>query len=177
MTTPNQPETKLEPCPFCGGEASSSGEVKYCETHQAWWPHGTQILEAYFCNCLHCGASNKGMCGHRTREKAIAHWNTRPADPRDTLIEQLAGALENAANVTTDTRHEVAAVASAALAAYCAFKEGKASAVSDDTKQVLMELIDLARGHNQNISPNMWNVEEWAQAKLAAMRAQPEEKP
>jgi len=67
----------LFPCPFCGGEASSTGTIKYSDSHQAWWEDGTRIVLAYFCNCTRCGINNQGMCGHQTEQLAIKHWNTR----------------------------------------------------------------------------------------------------
>jgi hypothetical protein len=73
-------------CPFCGGEASSSGVVRYQPKHEAWWKDGTRITKAYFCNCLTCGTTNKGLVGHQTPEAAVKHWNTRSlanADVRD----------------------------------------------------------------------------------------------
>ena len=64
-------------CPFCGGEASGTGTIKYAKTHEAWWKDGTRITEAHFCNCMKCGVTNKGLCGHQTPALAVAHWNTR----------------------------------------------------------------------------------------------------
>ena len=64
-------------CPFCGGEASGTGTIKYAKTHEAWWKDGTRITEAHFCNCMKCGVTNKGLCGHQTPSLAVAHWNTR----------------------------------------------------------------------------------------------------
>jgi hypothetical protein len=75
----------LLPCPFCGGEASADGVARYADTHEAWFADGTRITEAFFCNCMVCGATSRGMCGHQTREKAIAVWNRRAiqCDGRD----------------------------------------------------------------------------------------------
>lgn len=64
-------------CPFCGGEASSSGVVRYQPKHQAWWKDKTRITKAYFCNCLSCGTTNKGLLGHQSPALAVKHWNTR----------------------------------------------------------------------------------------------------
>lgn len=83
---------RLLPCPFCGGEASADGSVRYHENHEAWWDDGERILDAYFCNCVKCGISNLGLLGHRTRADAIAKWNKRP-EAAD-LISELVGALE-----------------------------------------------------------------------------------
>lgn len=68
----------LLPCPFCGGEASAEGVTTYNKHHQAWWEDGTQVLRAYFVNCIKCGVTNQGLLGGRqTRVEAIAAWNTR----------------------------------------------------------------------------------------------------
>ncbi len=74
----------LRPCPWCGGEASPHGEVNYHDSHEAFFADGTQILKAYFVNCLQCGVTNKGLLGHQTREKSIVAWNRRPAP----MVEQ-----------------------------------------------------------------------------------------
>jgi Lar family restriction alleviation protein len=71
-----EPEA-LKPCPFCGGDAHSSGTTKYTENHEAWFSDGTQILFSYNCGCTTCGASTKGLCGQQTKEKAIEKWNRR----------------------------------------------------------------------------------------------------
>lgn len=70
----------LLPCPFCGGEASDTGKVTYSESHEAWWSDGTRVTVAHFCNCITCGASNKGLVGWRTREQAADKWNVRAPD-------------------------------------------------------------------------------------------------
>lgn len=64
-------------CPWCGGEASATGVIRYSKSHKAWWQDGTQIREAYFVNCMKCGITNQGLCGHQTPQAAINHWNTR----------------------------------------------------------------------------------------------------
>ena len=67
----------LLPCPFCGGEASSSGTVSYSDKHEAWFSDGTRITKAFYCNCIACGISNRGLLGQQTRDKAISAWNIR----------------------------------------------------------------------------------------------------
>jgi hypothetical protein len=64
-------------CPWCRGEASATGVIRYSKSHEAWWQDGTQIREAYFVNCMKCGVTNQGLCGHQTPQAAITHWNTR----------------------------------------------------------------------------------------------------
>jgi len=64
-------------CPFCGGEASGTGIIKYSKNHEAWWKDGTRIIEAHFCACMKCGVTNKGLVGHQTPALAVNHWNTR----------------------------------------------------------------------------------------------------
>lgn len=70
-------EPQLKPCPFCGGEASDCGAIKYSKSHEAWWSDGSQILFSYYVNCMSCSCDNKGMFGHQTKEKALVAWNTR----------------------------------------------------------------------------------------------------
>lgn len=67
----------LKSCPFCGGTPSPTGRVTYSENHEAWWPDGERVREAFFVNCTRCGASNLGLIGHRTPEAAIEAWNRR----------------------------------------------------------------------------------------------------
>ena len=84
MTPDNERVAELKPCPFCGGKATAGGDITYGPKHEAWWPDGSQIEDAYFVNCVKCAVSNIGMCGHQTREKAIAAWNRR-AEATDLL--------------------------------------------------------------------------------------------
>lgn len=70
----------LLPCPFCGGEASSDGRIKYGRPlTDAWWPDHKPITEAFYVNCMKCGAvSRSGIVnGYQTKDEAIAAWNTR----------------------------------------------------------------------------------------------------
>ena len=73
----------LKPCPFCGGDASDKGVVRYApsklEDQNAWWADGTPVETAYYCNCVVCGANNRSAVigGYQTQEKAIAAWNKR----------------------------------------------------------------------------------------------------
>lgn len=76
-------------CPFCGGKASAEGTIKYAKTHDAWWADGTRIIEAHFVNCMTCGISNKGLCGHQTPALAISRWNTRSQYPSLDLLTAL----------------------------------------------------------------------------------------
>lgn len=83
----------LKPCPFCGGEGAF-GEVKYCTSHEAWWPDGSQVLHAHFVSCVKCGGNRRSIVGgHQTKAEAVAAWNARfPAleAERDALREALA---------------------------------------------------------------------------------------
>jgi hypothetical protein len=73
-TTP----TALLPCPFCGGEASPDGTARFSGNHEAWFADGTRVTEAFYCNCMRCGANNQSIIGgYQTRDKAIAVWNER----------------------------------------------------------------------------------------------------
>jgi Lar family restriction alleviation protein len=62
-------KTKLLPCPFCGGES-------YVNT---WWPGSGGVREWSAVRCTKCGASAREW---RTKSKAIAAWNLRPAPSR-----------------------------------------------------------------------------------------------
>jgi Lar family restriction alleviation protein len=68
-------QEELKPCPFCGGEASASGTIRYSanHVHEQGWDQDT----FYFCNCPDCGVNNRGIVGHRTPAEAIAAWNRR----------------------------------------------------------------------------------------------------
>lgn len=78
-------EASLLPCPFCGGDASGAGVIRYTDSHEAWWADGTQIIEAFYANCMACSATSKGMCGQQTKELAVAAWNRRAFSQPDDL--------------------------------------------------------------------------------------------
>ena len=66
--------SELRKCPFCGGDAAF-GTTKYCaETvrEQGW---NQDVFHSV--NCIMCGASNRGLAGFETPEKAAEHWNKR----------------------------------------------------------------------------------------------------
>lgn len=84
-------ETKLKPCPFCGGEASLEqtgfGTTEYCS-----------VRLSFSIRCKKCGASAPNACGyiainllsngelnawHDDRNPAIAAWNRRASDDDD----------------------------------------------------------------------------------------------
>lgn len=75
----NHPELPaIPPCPFDGG-ACHVGTVKYdARTVRAQkWPQET----FYFVSCEVCGASNVGLVGHDTPERAIEKWSRRTPAP------------------------------------------------------------------------------------------------
>ncbi len=75
-------EEELKPCPFCGGEASASGSVRYSKGHEAWWADGSEVREAFFVSCTKCGGRRTGIVGgQQTREASIEAWNTRSLPP------------------------------------------------------------------------------------------------
>jgi hypothetical protein len=89
-------EAELKPCPFCGGAAYGTGVVRYHKKHEAWFAGGTRITEAFFCGCLRCGITNKGLAGHQTPALAVEAWNRRatqgsaPADHPVAVTEMVA---------------------------------------------------------------------------------------
>lgn len=72
--------TELKPCPFCGGEASPNGKVRYSPSYEGTWADGSKVTDAFFVNCIKCGADNRAHLGHQTKAQAIAAWNTRASD-------------------------------------------------------------------------------------------------
>ena len=75
-------QSELKPCPFCGGKASSEGHIRYGRPlDDAWWADGSKITEAFYVNCMSCGAvSRSGIVnGYQTKAEAIAAWNRRTA--------------------------------------------------------------------------------------------------
>jgi hypothetical protein len=83
MPTPDGPAPYLRPCPFCGERASSEGVIRYSSNPNTHWKDGTEVLEAFYCNCMSCGAKMGGACtgGYQTRAEAIQKWNTRVVPP------------------------------------------------------------------------------------------------
>jgi hypothetical protein len=83
------------PCPFCGRAASDTGKTTYSSptASNATWSDGTPIMVAYFCNCLSCGVSNKGIAGgYRTQDEARSAWNRRvPIESRQASNHQASG--------------------------------------------------------------------------------------
>lgn len=78
---------ELKPCPFCGGEASDAGTIRFGESHHAWWSDGTRILKSYYVSCIICGSSNRGLFGHQTKQQATGTWNQRTPDAVEVLKE------------------------------------------------------------------------------------------
>ena len=71
---------ELKPCPFCGCEASPNGRITRSHSPDLLWRDGSEAVEAFYCNCVRCGAKNGGIAGgYQTRDEAISHWNTRAA--------------------------------------------------------------------------------------------------
>lgn len=86
----------LLPCPFCGGEASDEGHIRFsAPLHDTWWPGDVPITEAFYVNCVKCGAvSRSGIVGgYQTKAEAIERWNTRVSTNKDETIAKLREAL------------------------------------------------------------------------------------
>jgi hypothetical protein len=70
----------LKPCPWCGGEASADGHIRYSKPlADTWWEGGAPITEAFYVNCVKCGAVSRSglVSGYQTKAEAIERWNTR----------------------------------------------------------------------------------------------------
>lgn len=64
----------LQPCPFCGGQASHNTIRTSCaDTIRL---NGQDTF--YGINCIQCGANNRGLLGHKSPEQAAERWNARP---------------------------------------------------------------------------------------------------
>lgn len=80
---------ELLPCPFCGGEAEMSYYAK----------EGSPDIAGYYVECTTCSAGGEGFDiqgempdrVERTKDKAIAAWNTRPQpSPAQSEVESVA---------------------------------------------------------------------------------------
>lgn len=98
----------LKPCPWCGGEASADGYTKYSKPlADTWWEGGAPITEAFFVNCMKCGAVSRSglVSGYQTKAEAIERWNTRHQSGRTgagehpDLAGHIADAVRDACNI------------------------------------------------------------------------------
>lgn len=76
-------ETKLKPCPFCGGEVKA-----YADNHNK------VMISCDNCNMyfgieleIGCELEEGWKAIHKSKEEAIEKWNTRK--PMDNIVEQL----------------------------------------------------------------------------------------
>lgn len=99
---------ELKPCPFCGGEASAHGYVRYGKPlTDVFWKGGLPITEAFFCNCIACGVTNiAGQVGHQTREQSITAWNTRADLSQAAIAAAMMGAAIAAGNKIVELAKE-----------------------------------------------------------------------
>ena len=89
----------LKPCPFCGGEANADGHIKFSQPlNDTWWPGEVPITEAFYVNCVRCGAvSRSGIVGgYQSRDEAIAAWNTRNGGAATPMRESGTASSEGA---------------------------------------------------------------------------------
>ena len=75
-------ETKLLPCPFCGGEATLY----------------EQILEGWFCCCTKCGVRYVRM----TEAEAVESWNKRTPITKDDILNSLDQTAEYLKTIPID---------------------------------------------------------------------------
>ena len=71
--------SELLPCPFCGKEAAH-GHIRYSRPlSDTSWADETPITEAFYVNCVWCGAvCRSGLVGgFQTEAEAAERWNTR----------------------------------------------------------------------------------------------------
>lgn len=71
---------ELLPCPFCGGEASDAGHIAYNRAlDDTTWADGSPVTEAFYVNCIACGAVARSgfVGGFQTKVEAIERWNHR----------------------------------------------------------------------------------------------------
>ena len=96
----------LKPCPWCGGEASADGHIRYSKPlSDTWWEGGVPITEAFYVNCIKCGAVSRSglVSGYQTKVEAIERWNTRhQSDGCTGAVEALRKALAKIMPITFD---------------------------------------------------------------------------
>jgi hypothetical protein len=81
---------KLQPCPFCGGDAAP-GHISYSRPlDDTNWEDGSPVTEAHFVGCVRCGAVSRSgiVSGYQTKAEAIERWNTRTNNHAE-LVEAL----------------------------------------------------------------------------------------
>ena len=72
MTAPNNSETALKPCPFCGGEANV-----HIVRHEQPLYKRYSVAEVYCMVCLVAKLEKWGDTDEEAIERAIEAWNTR----------------------------------------------------------------------------------------------------
>lgn len=78
--TADKDGVELLPCPFCGGEASDAGHIAYNRAlDDTTWADGSPVTEAFYVNCIACGAVARSgfVGGFQTKVEAIERWNHR----------------------------------------------------------------------------------------------------
>ena len=123
---------KLKPCPFCGGEATTS--------------HGVDddtLEQFFFVSCEYCGSRTRKFHRYRYGEeyerKAIEAWNRR--EPIDKIVEQLEEQKD---------KHEKLGIEASKL---CTFERLEARPIVFDEKmchekavEVLDKAIEIVKG-------------------------------
>jgi hypothetical protein len=82
--------SELLPCPFCGGEAGH-GHIKYSRPlNDTWWADNSPITEAFYINCISCGAVCRSgiVAGFQSMAEAISKWNSRKSHEADRAFKE-----------------------------------------------------------------------------------------
>lgn len=67
----SQPIVELKPCPYCGGQASASTSLTFCEKGKV-----TTYVSAVYCTSYGCGARIDASRDNGV-EDAVEAWNRR----------------------------------------------------------------------------------------------------